>query len=107
MDYRFHVQRIGPVKLVLGGLLVAGLLLGAVLFASAVAIIGLIAGLVVSAAALLGYGVRRFLNPRQEAEMERRAEGIVVIERTDLPGVRTIEVELIDDGQEVPRRPRD
>lgn len=103
--HRFHLQRIGPFKLLIGGLMVTGLLLGAVLFASAVAIVALIAGLVVSAAGLLVYGARRFLNPRPEEGLERRAEGIVVIERTELPGVRTIEVELIDDGQEIPRRP--
>jgi predicted phage tail protein len=97
MHYRFHVQRLGPVKLVLGGLLITGLLLGAVLFASAVAIIGLIAGLAVSAAGLVAYGVRRFLNPRAEDGLERRAEGIVVFEQTEMPGVRSIEVEVMDD----------
>ncbi|MBU6300757.1 MAG: hypothetical protein KGS60_04325 [Verrucomicrobia bacterium] len=104
MNYRFHVQRVGPFKLVLGGLMVAGLLLGAVLFASAVAFVALLAGLVISAAGLLAFGVRRFLHPRRESADERRAEGIVVIERHDLAGVRTIEVEVIDEGREVPPR---
>jgi hypothetical protein len=100
MQYRFQVQRIGPVKLVLGALLVGGLLLGAVLFASAVAIIGLIVGLAASAAGLITYGLRRALRPKDDGSIERRAEAIVLLERDEEPGVRSIEVEVIDDGRE-------
>lgn len=98
MHYRFHVQRIGPVKLVLGGLMVAGLLMGAVLFASVVTIIGLAVGLLAAAAGLVTYGVKRFFNPNGEEVLERRAEGIVLIERSDVSGARSIEVEVVDDG---------
>jgi hypothetical protein len=102
MHYRFQIQRIGPVKLVLGAVLIGGLLLGTVLLASAVALIGVIGGLVAAAAGLIAYGVQRFLRPKSAEPLERRAEGIVLLERDLNDGIRSIEVEVIDDGEEVP-----
>ena len=104
MNYQFRVQRIGPVKLVLGGIVIGGVILGAVLFASALAIVGLIAGAVVTIGGLIAYGVQRFLRPKVDDSVERRAEGIVLIERDDTYAARAIEVEVIDDGEELPGR---
>ena len=106
MHYRFQIQRIGPVKLVLGAVLVGGLLLGAVLFASAVAIIGVIGGLAAAAGGLIAYGVQRLLRPKSVDPLDRRAEGIVLLERDLNDGIRSIEVEVIDDGEEFPGQMR-
>lgn len=102
MNYQFRMERIGPVKLVIGGIVVGGVVLGAVLFASALAIVGLIAGAVVTIGGLIAYGVQRFLRPKDDGSLERRAEGIVLIERDGASGVRAIEVEVVDDGEELP-----
>jgi len=94
------MERIGPVKLVLGGIVVGGVVLGAVLFASALAIVGLIVGAVATIGGLIAYGVQRFLRPKDDGSLERRAHGIVIVDRDGPSGVRAVEVEVIDDGDE-------
>jgi len=69
----------------------------AVLFASALAIVGLIAGAGGKRSVDSSLtGVQRFPRPKDDGSLERRAEGIVLIERDDSDAARAIEVEVVD-----------
>lgn len=107
--YQFDSRNIGPLPMILGGVVAISLAIGLLVLASMFAVFFMVAGLVLATASGIALGVRRLLRGKtdQEEVGEHVATITEVSERAEIvddEGVKTIEVEVVETSSDSQKR---
>ncbi len=99
--FRIDSRKIGPVPLLVGGVLTLALAIGAIVLAAMFAVVFLAVGLTIATVGAVALGVRRFLGGRKADSQHAGAQLPKITELSqrearDDGDVKLIEVEVVD-----------
>tara|TARA_R110002096_G_scaffold24760_6_gene77924 strand:- start:1596 stop:1925 length:330 start_codon:yes stop_codon:yes gene_type:complete len=102
--YQFDSRNIGPIPMILGGVLAVSVAVGLLILASMFAVFFMVAGLVLATASGIALGVRRLLRGKESGNGS--GEHIATItevsqldEVADDDGIKMVEVEIVETSE--------